>query len=50
MATLNEAVGAARSSSLTVLDRYDEGSASQAQQTDTIRLLLLTGRSGGEIV
>ena len=33
-----------------VLDRYAEGSRSQAQQTDIIRLLLLTGCRMGEIV
>ncbi|MYE59807.1 MAG: tyrosine-type recombinase/integrase [Alphaproteobacteria bacterium] len=33
-----------------VLDRYAEGSRSQAQQTDIIRLLLLTGCRKGEIV
>ncbi len=33
-----------------VLDRYAEGSASEAQQADIIRLLLLTGCRRGEIV
>ncbi len=33
-----------------VLDRYAEGSASEAQQADIIRLLLLTGCRKGEIV
>ncbi len=33
-----------------VLDRHADGSASEAQQADTIRLLLLTGCRKGEIV
>ena len=33
-----------------MLDRYAEGTASQAQQADIIRLLLLTGCRRGEIV
>ena len=33
-----------------VLDRYAEGSASEAQQADIVRLLLLTGCRKGEIV
>ena len=33
-----------------VLDRYAQGSASQSQQADIIRLLLLTGCRRGEIV